>query len=238
MINFIKKLFGRGKVIQNQEKEAVQTRSAASHDDEIVREMVELIFECCDKKPSFKITKNTNFYHDLHFDGIDMSEIMLKMETKFNVKFPEGSSFFQRSADDTDYTVGELLEVYGLLEQKGVSISDSDRYYFYNERCSFKLPKEQIMQDNVEKNGLKHTLMTSTMIMTILEIRPGMPNFPSTIQTKNITVAGYPCLAAKVNPLLGEYDHYYINCEEFVVQVTMTMVNEDFLNSFRLEKKK
>ena len=132
-----------------------------------------------------------------------------------------------------------------IMEETGVTLisketmggaKEEGRYYFYNDRCSFKLPKEEIMQDDVEKNGLKHTLMTSSMMMTILEIRPGMPNFPSSVQTKQTTVSGYPCLAAKVNPIIDDYSQYYINCKEFVVQVSMTIVSEKFLNSFRLER--
>ncbi len=110
------------------------------------------------------------------------------------------------------------------------------RYYFYQDRCSFKLSPGEIQQDTVEKNGLKHMLMTTSMLMTILEIRPGMPNFPAYVQTKKISVAGFPGLAAKVNPLVDGYDQYFINCREFVVQVSMTIISEEFLNSFRLEK--
>ena len=116
------------------------------------------------------------------------------------------------------------------------SVKEDDRYYFYNDRCSFKLPKEEIKQDNVEKDGMKHTLMTDSLLMTILEIRPGMPSFPASIPTKSITVAGYPCLAAKTSPLIDDYNQYYINCKQFVVQVSMTKVSEEFLNTFRLEK--
>lgn len=117
---------------------------------------------------------------------------------------------------------------------------EEGRYYFYNDRCSFKLAKEAIYNDTVEKDGLKHTLMTDSRGVIILEIRPGMPQFPSSVLTKTLTVAGFPCLAAQVNPLIaslreGGYDQYFINCGEFVVQVSMAIASEEFLNSFRLD---
>lgn len=112
-------------------------------------------------------------------------------------------------------------------------IKEEGRYYFYNDRCSFKLAKEEIMRCEVDKNGLKHTLSTVHMMQVIIEIRPGMPNFGSlSIQTWKTTIAGYPCLVAKVR--LSR--QYFINCKEFVVQVSPTIYDEDFLNTFRLER--
>lgn len=131
-----------------------------------------------------------------------------------------------------------------LLNQRNSALKpsfskDPDRYYFYNDRCSFKLPKEEIINVNVEKGGFKYILKTNSMSMLILEIRPGMPSFPSYIKTKQITVAGFPSLAAIVNPLkltvTEDYDQYFINCKDFVVQVTTPLASEKFLNSFRLE---
>ncbi len=114
-------------------------------------------------------------------------------------------------------------------------VKEEGRYYFYDDRCSFKLAKEEIKDDNVEKGGLKHTLMTESMAMTIIEIRPCMPNFGGNpmVTTKNIKVAGYPCLEAS---MMGMTHQYYINCGSFVVQVDMVVVSEEFLNSFRMEK--
>lgn len=118
---------------------------------------------------------------------------------------------------------------------------EEDRYYFYNDRCSFEISKEDIKHDDVEKNGLKHTLMTESMLMLILEIRPGMPQFPSDIPMKMTKVSGFECLAAKVGPLATDYNQYFIDCGEFVVQISFTIVSDInkincFLNSFRLEK--
>ena len=114
-------------------------------------------------------------------------------------------------------------------------IKEEGRYYFYNNRCSFKLPMDaETKVLRVEKEGMKHTLMTDDGRMFIIEIRPGMPNFGSyNVQTFNTTVAGYPCLVAKPSIIR----QYYINCKKFVVQVDMAPEpDEDFLNSFRLAK--
>ena len=120
----------------------------------------------------------------------------------------------------------------GKVEKKEI-VKEEGRYYFYNDRCSFKLPKEEIMKSEVEKDGLKHTLSTVHMMLVIIEIRPGMPSFgdPS-IPTWETTIAGYPCLVAKVR--LSR--QYFINCKDFVVQVSPTIYDEDFLNTFRIEK--
>ena len=120
-------------------------------------------------------------------------------------------------------------------QKKGI-VKEEGRYYFYNDRCSFKLAKEDILQDDSERVGMKHSLMTQSMALVILEIRSRMPDFPSSVQTKSITVSGFPGLAAKTNPLVDEYSQYFIDCKDFVVQVSMSVVSEEFLNSFRLEK--
>ena len=108
---------------------------------------------------------------------------------------------------------------------------DEDRFYFYNDLCSFKLKKEDIKQDNVEKDGMKHTLMTESLGMIVIEIRQCMPYFGESpfVTTKNIEVAGYPCLEAS---MMGMTRQFYINCGSFVVQVDMVVPSEDFLNSF------
>lgn len=107
------------------------------------------------------------------------------------------------------------------------------RYYFYNDLCSFALDENDIISKIVEKDDMKHTLVTKAMPLLIIEIRPCMPNFGSLpVETRNITVAGYPCLEAKMAVTL--ITHHYINCGNFVVQVDNA--TEEFLNSFRLEK--
>lgn len=113
---------------------------------------------------------------------------------------------------------------------------ENDRFYFYADRCSFQLQKDDILNDVSERAGMKHTLTTKSMALLIVEIRPGMPQFPSSVPTKSVTIAGYPGLAAKVNPVVDEYNQYFINCKDFVVQVSMSIVSEEFLNSFRKEK--
>ena len=121
-------------------------------------------------------------------------------------------------------------------------VKEEGRYYFYNDKCSFLLPKEEIKNVTVEKGGRKFTLFTDSMAMVILEIRDGMPVFPMQVQSKQITVGGLPCLAAAVGPLAalaGGYNQYFINCRKFVVQVSFTIADEGamrFLNSFKLHK--
>ena len=60
---------------------------------------------------------------------------------------------------------------------------EEGRYYFYNDRCSFRLPKEEIMRCEIEKDGLKHILSTLHMMTVIIEIRTCMPNFDSSVPT-------------------------------------------------------
>ena len=123
-------------------------------------------------------------------------------------------------------------------------VKEEGRYYFYNNKCSFLLPKEDIKNTTVEKGGRKLILFTDSMAMVILEIRDGMPNFPIQVQSKQITVGGLPCLAAAVGPLAalaGGYNQYFINCRKFVVQVSFTIADEEamrFLNSFKLQRQK
>lgn len=73
------------------------------------------------KRKNLAITMNTNFARDLKFDGIDMAEVVLKMEKEFNVEFPDDSPLMQRPSSDLDFTVGELLTAFSLLEKKDSS---------------------------------------------------------------------------------------------------------------------
>ena len=116
---------------------------------------------------------------------------------------------------------------------KKESVREEGRYYFYDGRCSFQLAKEDIKMDNAEKGGMKHTLMTESEGMIIIEIRPCMPNFGSNpmVTTKSMRIAGYPGLEASI---MGMTHQYYINCGSFVVQVDNA--SEEFLNSFRKER--
>lgn len=111
-------------------------------------------------------------------------------------------------------------------------VKEEGRYYFYDDRCSFLLAKEDIMTDDVEKDGLKHTLMTSSMGMIVIEIRPCMPNFGGNplFKLRNMKIAGFPGLEAS---MMGLIHQYFINCGSFVVQADN--VSEEFLNSFRVE---
>ena len=56
------------------------------------------------KRKNLAITMNTNFARDLKFDGIDMAEVVLKMEKEFNVEFPDDSPLMQRPSSDLDFT--------------------------------------------------------------------------------------------------------------------------------------
>ena len=123
--------------------------------------------------------------------------------------------------------------IQNVVEEKG-------RYYFYDGRCSFKLPKEDIKEDISEKEGMKHTLNTGSIGMVVIEIRPSMPNFGNhSILTEELEVAGYPCLGAYLKTPYGLLTHFYINCDTFVVQVDLpnqnTVKEMDLLNSFRKE---
>ena len=119
-------------------------------------------------------------------------------------------------------------------------IKEEGRYYFYDDRCSFKLSKDDIKQDDVEKDGMKHTLMTESIGMVVIEIRPSMPDFGNhSMLTEELEVAGYPCLGAYLKTPFGLLTHFYINCNDFVVQIDLPNQNTakemDLLNSFRKE---
>lgn len=235
--------FKKDMAAEKESKEGTsESQQSDGSEEKIIAEVAEMIYNYCEEvyhsKPTFKITRKTNFKRNLNFDGIDMAEIFLLLEKRFNVKFPSGSPLMARNADDTDYTVGSLLAEYGLIPKSGDGQPEKEqgRYYFYyrTDRCSFKLPEGvETKCLRVEKDGLKHTLMSETGMMIIIEIRPGMPDFGNyPVPTWNTTVAGYPCLVAKP----GIIRQYYIDCKAFVVQVDMTPVpDEVFLNSFKMD---
>lgn len=121
-------------------------------------------------------------------------------------------------------------------------VEEEGRYYFYKSRCSLKLPKEDIKEDISEKEGMKHTLNIESIGMGIIEIRSSMPDFAhSSMPTEELEMAGYPCLLAVQKTPFGQLLHFYINCDDFVVQVDLPNHNTakvwDLLNSFRKEIK-
>lgn len=116
---------------------------------------------------------------------------------------------------------------------------EEGRYYFYQKRCSFALPQNEIKSCDIQKNGLKHVLMTESMLMVILEKRDGMPNFPPGIPLKGDKIGDVFCLAAKVNPIFPDYNQFFYDCGSFVIQASITLPTEktnQFIHSFRLEK--
>ena len=121
MINLFKKWFGCSKDVPEQIKYKGTAQLTDCHDDEVVKKMADLIIAHCEssyiEKPPFSITEKTNFKQDLHFDKSDMGLIIMRMQEEFQIKLPKGSTFFNRPADDTDYTVGDLLAAYGMIEQ-------------------------------------------------------------------------------------------------------------------------
>ena len=171
-----------------------------------------------------------------------------KPQTMFIISLV-GTIFFGVLLCSTDHPTGKMYAALTLsiicmvislykwltrdLETKKENVKEEGRYYFYEDRCSFKLAKEEIIDDNAEKGGMKHSLTTLSMGMIIIEIRPCMPNFGGnpTVTTKNMEIASYPGLEASI---MGITHQYYINCGSFVVQVDNA--SEEFLNSFRKEK--
>lgn len=142
----------------------------------------------------------------------------------------------ENGSDKKDETASKEPDPGSIQNAEG----EEGRYYFYEDRCSFHLPKEDIKEDISEKGGLKHILNSASIGMVIIEIRPSIPNFgDSPIHTEEFEVAGYPCLGAYLKTPYGLLTQFYINCDNFVVQVYLPNQNTakemDFLNSFRKE---
>jgi len=93
---------------------------SASNQIDYVKELETVIYDYCEdayqSKPSFPIKKSTNFKRNLNFDGIDMVEIAMAFEEKFNVKIPDNHPINQRLENDTDFTVEYFLSAYGLCD--------------------------------------------------------------------------------------------------------------------------
>ena len=115
-------------------------------------------------------------------------------------------------------------------------VKEDDRYYFDNGRCSIKLSKEEILGGEIEKNGLKHLLISKKIGIIIIEIRDSMPTFPSSsnILIENIFLPGFSGIKVNINPIISQC---YINCKEFVVQIDMSIFSQELLDSFRVEGK-
>ena len=121
-----------------------------------------------------------------------------------------------------------------------------ERYYFYDNRCSFILSKDDILFSKVENDGRKHGFMTKTMGFVSIEILLDEPTFactrdPVMVNALNIelfkpqkTVNGYPYIMEK-HTSIGII-RCYINCGGFWVQVDVDKNIDLFLNSFRLER--
>ena len=141
---FLKKMFG---LKQEKTKEALgeASKSIGAEQDANVEpnetdwvKMLELVIvEYCEEvhksRPSFPITKNTNFKKNLNFDGIDMAKVLVLFEQKCSIELPNDSPLNSRKADDIDYTVGDLIDWYGL----NVKTSESGEKKLYDHVSDF-----------------------------------------------------------------------------------------------------
>lgn len=95
-----------------------QEEPSALIQGDYVKELEKIIYDYCEaayqKKPSFHITKDTNFKRNLNFDGIDMAEIDIAFEKKMHVSILDDHPINQRLADDTDFTVEYYLSAHGI----------------------------------------------------------------------------------------------------------------------------
>jgi hypothetical protein len=85
-------------------------------------------------------------------------------------------------------------------------IKEDDRYCFYIDKSSIKLPKEEILGGGNEKYGLKHHLISKKIGIIIIEIRDSLPNFPSSsnILIENIFLPCYSCIKININPIISQ----------------------------------
>ena len=116
-------------------------------------------------------------------------------------------------------------------------VKEEDRYYFYDDRCSFKLSKEDILFSKVENEGKKYGFMTKTMGYVTIEILLEEPtgSFGSIKAFKpSYTVNGYPYWM-EIHKLIN-INRCYINCTGFWLEVDTERNTELFLNSLRKEK--
>jgi hypothetical protein len=125
-------------------------------------------------------------------------------------------------------------------EKKEKEEKEGGRYFFYNGRCSFKLDGPIIK--NEEEKDDKYIVATEK-VEAVIWILPEMPihdRYPWIVGTEEMKVGDYPCVAAYSKTYSGIQPSYFIDCGDFVVQVNLpnrnTKEEQDFLNSFRLEK--
>lgn len=85
-----------------------------------LKEIETIIYDYCEQtyhsKPNFRIKPYTYFKKNLNFDGLDVVEIRMAIEKKFSLKTHDEHPFFHRSANDTDFTVEDLMDALGLLK--------------------------------------------------------------------------------------------------------------------------
>ena len=172
MIHFFKKIIDFSNKTSEQEEESRQTQSSVGQNEVVLRKMADLIIEHCasnNEKPSFSITEKTNFKRDLNFDKSDMGIIISRLQVIFHVEFPKGSTFFNRPANDTDYTVGELLAAYGLfgLKSEGqhekLSDNDKEESIYADYLPSFTdMDEDASIEEIVRVAGLTSTILNLT----------------------------------------------------------------------------
>ena len=130
--------------------------------------------------------------------------------------------------------------LFGNDEASKNTLKDESRFYFYNDRCSFKLDSDIIKCEKEE--GKKYILKTEK-IEAVIWIIPEMPihsRYPWIVGTEEMEVGGFHTEAAYTKTPLGIIPSYFIDCGDFVVQVNLPNKNTKeemvFLNSFKLER--
>lgn len=99
---------------------------------------------------------------------------------------------------------------------------EEGRFYFYEDRCSFKLDSE-LKRNELEEEKKKY-MLTTEKVEAVIWILPQMPvhsNYPWIVGTEKTEVGGYPCDVAYSKSYSGIVPSYFIDCGDFVVQVNL-----------------
>ena len=120
-------------------------------------------------------------------------------------------------------------------QQKDKSSADNGRFYFYNNRCSFRLT-EKADWSTIKDDGLTAGLRTQTLGMVSIEILTKEPNHIYMSHDPVYTTMGFPVWATRHKMI--KMDFYIIKCDDFYVEVTCDIGKDlkEFINSFKYEK--
>ena len=112
---------------------------------------------------------------------------------------------------------------------------DDGRFYFYNNRCSFKL-SDKIDWCKIQDDGLEAGLRRQSLGMVSIEILSKEPLLVFVSHDPIYTTMGFPVWATR-HKMIG-MDYYIIKCDDFYVQVTCDIGKDlkEFINSFKYEK--